>query len=151
MFSYSKCLHLRFLCFGTGTETVAVRLTYCNEGDGVYLSLITYVDQQGVRNNRYIKPDTISQNLQPTDGVIDHEHGQNAPIRVGLEAEHELRPRALRVVAESSVSVSLLPKLVHDIVVVEFQQPRHCPDQSVFHRPAFRGELVQKIPAKKQS
>lgn len=113
------------------------------------LHVISQVDQQGVRPRWDVIPDAISENLQPTDVVVDHKNSDNGCIGVGLDAKDEIRSRAPRVVDESSVSGSPVAELSDEVVLVEPQELRHCRKESVLHSVALYGVLMQNIPAEK--
>jgi len=105
------------------------------------------IDEQGVRSGGHVIPDTISENLKSTNAVVYHEKREECAIRMRLQAEDEIRPRAWRIVAEPGIGVSLAAKLVNEIAVVKLQQLRHFWKQTVLHSRASCGELVQNIPA----
>jgi hypothetical protein len=100
-----------------------------------------------VKLGRHTIPDSVSENLKSPNAAVYHEKSNEAAVGVRLEAEHELRPRARRVVAESGVGVSLGTELVTEVVVVKLQQLRHFREEAILQSRSFCGELVEHIPA----
>ena len=63
-------------------------------------------------------PGPVPVELQPADMFVGEEQRQDADVVVRADAEDEVRPRAGRVVTESSMSGALVAELAEDAAVV---------------------------------
>nr|GMC58630.1 hypothetical protein Iba_chr02aCG17120 [Ipomoea batatas] len=93
-----------------------------------YLSLISDIDNDGIRNYGDSEPLTVFQDLKPFNIFVLKQESEDCAIRVWLHTENKIRARAWGIEVEPcylgcSISIS---KLVHKAVLLQDLQARDC-------------------------